>query len=83
MKLRQHRGSFHDYRLNEEDPNEDKHDDDQEYVAKKPQTFGPKALPRLAVEANHLDITIIRRRDEPEIELVFPAEIEHNQPGFR
>ncbi|MGB5015397.1 MAG: hypothetical protein WBO68_15355, partial [Pyrinomonadaceae bacterium] len=72
-------GALDNDRLNKENSEQNKDNDDQEYVAHQAQTFGPKALPGLAFEMRHLDITVIGGRDETELKLVFALKIEHNQ----
>ena len=67
MKLRQHRSAFDHNRLNEKDTKKDEDDDDQENVANQFKTFGPKALTRLAPQMRHLNIAVVRYRDEPKI----------------
>jgi hypothetical protein len=48
VKLRKHGSSLNNDRLHEEYPDEDKDDDDQKHITKKPQPFGPETLSRFS-----------------------------------
>ena len=78
MQLRNHRSAFDDDRLRDENAEQDKDDDDQKDVAKEFKALRPKPLPRLALELLDFDIAVVRRRNKPEIVLVFSLKIEHN-----
>src|SRR5688572_17664370 len=79
VQLRQHRCSFDDDRLHGKNSEQDKDDDDQKNISNKSQAFGPDPLTRFAAKLHDVDIPVVIRRDGSELELVFPAEIEHNR----
>ena len=79
VELRKHRGSLDDNRLDGEHAEQHEDDDDQKDVADQTQAFGPEPLARFTSQTDDLNITVVVGRDESELELVFPTEIEHNR----
>lgn len=77
VQLRKHRSTFDDYRLDSKNSQQDKNHDDQKNVPNEPETFKPKPLPRLAANLQNMDIGIVSRSYHPEVDLVFPAKLEH------
>lgn len=77
VQLRQHRCAFDHNRLDRKNAEQNKNDDDQKNISDKPQTLKPKTLPRLSAYMNNINVRVIRRRDHPEVDLVFFAELEH------
>src|SRR5262249_53233133 len=82
MKLRHHRGSFDDNRLDEENADQNKNHDDQKNVAKQPQTLCPDIVTGFFSEAHNFNIAVVSGGDKAKVELVFLTEIEHNEPRF-
>jgi hypothetical protein len=81
LQLRDHRGSLHNDRLHGENPDQNKDDDDQEYVAEKSKALDPDTAFRFATRVHDVYpviVEVVRVKGD----LFILTEIEHNRVGW-